>query len=359
MMLNSISLHHLSIPLKRTFSTTTNTLSEIQCLVTGIQTQDGFTAQSFIYGLGKVAIPEVMLYFHSELLSDINSKKAWDNPQSWKSYWAQLRSLPVSPPLQFFISALDVAAWDYFAKRANMPLHRYLGSTVSEMPLYGTTGWLSLSTKELIAEAQKYAEQGIMALKVRCPHPQDKERIEALRKAMGSEFKIMIDATACLNLEEATHLATELAPYDITWLEEPLKNMSELKALCAKTDIPIAAGENFLTEAEFASFSQAGQLKIYQIDLKRMGGVTGFIHAGNALKGKVPVSNHLMPELCIGLLSVFPNATLAEYDDLLPSEIFTCPPVIKAGRFQISDEPGTGVYIKPEALDAYKACRTI
>ena len=351
---SSITLHHLVIPLARPFATTTNQVSEIHALLTEVTLSNGLIAQSFIYGLGKVPISEVMSQFTPALLSDINHQKAWTSSESWKKYWAELRKKPTTPVLQYFISALDVTAWDYFAKQAKMPLHRLLGSTVSQVPLYGTTGWLSLSTEELILEAQKYASQGINALKVRSPHPQDQTRIAALRQAMGPDFKIMIDATAYLNLEEALQLAKDIAPYDITWLEEPLRNMeADLKPLCEATTIPIAAGENFLSESEFEHYAKKNQLQIYQIDLKRMGGVTGFMNAGHILRGKMPVSNHLMPELCASLISVFPNTTLAEYDDLLPAEIFTHPPVIQEGCLQLSDVPGSGVSITAEAIEKY------
>lgn len=72
-------------------------------------------------------------------------------------------------------------------------------------------------------------------------------------------------------------MAALLAPFNLGWLEEPLRAdrpWTEWQALQATTAIPLAAGENLAGDAAFDAAVQAGVLRVLQPDAAKWGGIS-------------------------------------------------------------------------------------
>ena len=85
---------------------------------------------------------------------------------------------------------------------------------------------------------------------------EDIVRIRALRKAIGPDICLMIDANEAYNATTAIRLGRELAELDLVWFEEPV-NAQDLDAyLEVKAALPmaIAGGENLRTRYEFKPY---------------------------------------------------------------------------------------------------------
>jgi L-alanine-DL-glutamate epimerase-like enolase superfamily enzyme len=145
------------------------------------------------------------------------------------------------------LAALDIASWDLYAKKNNISLSRFLGSTKKEIPTYGSSGWLSLSEDELIHECEWYISRGVNAFKIRIGHLDDIKRISLIRKTFGEKFLIMVDANRRYSIDEAIEAGRKLKSYNITWFEEPTASnaITDLENIAKQTSTPIATGENF------------------------------------------------------------------------------------------------------------------
>ena len=77
--------------------------------------------------------------------------------------------------------------------------------------------------------------------------------IEGIRKAVGPDIQVLIDAHALYNVPTAVRLATRLAPYDITWFEEPCPPESYDALETVRNQVPtrICVGERLYTRFEF------------------------------------------------------------------------------------------------------------
>ena len=77
--------------------------------------------------------------------------------------------------------------------------------------------------------------------------------IEGIRKAVGPDVQVLIDAHAMYNVPTAVRLATRLAPYDITWFEEPVPPESYEALATVRNQVPvrICVGERLYTRFEF------------------------------------------------------------------------------------------------------------
>jgi len=92
---------------------------------------------------------------------------------------------------------------------------------------------------------------GCRTVKVKVAEPggslaDDVERVAAVRRALGPEGRIRIDANAAWNVDEAEHAVRALSVYDLEYVEQPCATQEELEQLVDRIDyldVPIAVDE--------------------------------------------------------------------------------------------------------------------
>ncbi|HSW71491.1 MAG TPA: mandelate racemase/muconate lactonizing enzyme family protein [Gammaproteobacteria bacterium] len=349
----------LSFPLEKPFSNHIQPITHIQGLAIKLHTDQALVGQGFIYGLSNI-IPSNLIPHLKNILSqffqDLQVKNAVQLLSHWKSYWHAYRKTNCLPPQLYALAVIDIAIWDLFTKEQQVSLHSFLGGHFSKIPAYGTTGWLSFSISELIAECEFYKEKGINAFKLRLGSPHDYARVSAIRAAMGEAFVLMLDANQRYSVEQAAALAKDLAVFNITWIEEPTANtLVAIEEFRKRSCLPIALGENIIEKSDFEVLCQKKLTDYLQLDLPRCAGITGFCEIAEiALQYEIPLCSHLMYELSLGLLAAFPNAYSLEYDHLLPTDIFEETFPVQDGYLFPSKQPGNGVNLSEEALRKYQ-----
>lgn len=252
-------------------------------------------------------------------------------------------------------STAFIAVWDIFLKSKNTSLHQFLGASQDKVRAYGTTGWLSLSLDELIAECKGYKENGVHAFKIRLGHKDDVLRVKTVREVMGDQFILMLDANQRFNVNEAVQISQDLAPHNLLWLEEPTANNLDVIAEIKKGSVlPIALGENIIEEKDFLEICQNKLTDILQPDLPRCGGITGFIRVSDiALRYGIPICNHLLYELSVSLIAAYKNGYMLECDNLLPPNVFTTNFSAIDGYIEPPKTPGNGAELTESALLQY------
>ena len=111
------------------------------------------------------------------------------------------------------VSALDIGLWDLAGKAANLPLAKLWGATTDRVDAYGSGGWGSYSIDDLIAEGKRYAAVGCRyyKMKVHSPDPRvNRQRVEAVRKALGDAVQMMVDVNQKLGVPAAIHRAASV-----------------------------------------------------------------------------------------------------------------------------------------------------
>jgi D-galactarolactone cycloisomerase len=156
---------------------------------------------------------------------------------------------------------VEIALWDIIGKAAGQPLYRLWGGHSDRVIGYASCVELR-SGDERAADATARRAEGWRAMKLRLHDwtmEQDVAQVEAVRRAMGDEFVILVDANQAQQpgtphpdpgpiwtYERALHTARELQRLGVFWLEEPLDryDFEALQKLCAAVEILIAGGEN-------------------------------------------------------------------------------------------------------------------
>src|SRR5438876_6536258 len=179
------------------------------------------------------------------------------------------------------IGAMDVALWDIAGKVAGLPIYRLLGSYRESAPAYASSA--VLPSKEAYAEeAAKFKAEGWTAYKIHPPtDPKvDIEVCEAVRRAVGERFTVMLDSTWAYMYPDALRVGQAVERLGFYWYEDPLADddIYNYVKLKQKLSIPILATEyapgGFTA---FAPWLTAQATDFLRGDVAVKGGITSLI----------------------------------------------------------------------------------
>ena len=105
---------------------------------------------------------------------------------------------------------------------------------------------------------------------------EDVARVRAVRKALGAEGRIRVDANGLWNLDEAEHAIHALAEFDLEYVEQPCASIDELAEIRRRTDyldLPIAADESVRKESDPLLVSRSGAADLLVVKAAPLGGI--------------------------------------------------------------------------------------
>jgi len=204
-------------------------------------------------------------------------------------------------PLQA-LSGMDIALWDIAGKSQGQPLYKLLGGAFRDrIPVYGY-GMMLQRVPELASrfaeESRKIAAGGFKAIKMKIGLGpwEDAKLVEAVRKAIGPEIRLMVDANHCYTAREAIPLGRELERLEVFWFEEPVapEDYQGYRDLCLALDMNIAGGEAEFTRWGFRHLIEGRCIDVLQPETCGLGGITEYLKVlALAHSHFVPVVNHV------------------------------------------------------------------
>jgi L-alanine-DL-glutamate epimerase-like enolase superfamily enzyme len=252
-------------------------------------------------------------------------------------------------------TALDQALWDLAAKRAGLPLYRYLGGTLGRVEAYASGLEYHLDDTTVRAFYAAARQDGYRAYKVKVGHPRvdwDIARLDLVRDAIGPDADLMIDANEAWTVAETrirVH-AYKAAGHRLYWVEDPIlrSDFSGLAALRGSLcGARINAGEYLPTDAKMALIA-ADAADVVQLNSRIGDGLRIAWAAG--LKG-VPVAlgnSHM--NIGAHLAAALPEADMAEDSRLNTTDILVEPLRVVDGHIVLPDVPGHGLALAPDAI---------
>ena len=266
-----------------------------------------------------------------------------------------------SGPIIFGLSGIDIALWDIAGKVAHQPVHQLLGGGKPQLTCYASMIRYT-DPKVVTANVERALNQGFRHIKL---HEIELAPTQAARDAAGDEVEIMLDVNCPWSLREALDMAEELRPLNLRWLEEPVwppEDHTALAQIRARGGIPIAAGENAATLAQFKHLFDAGAVDFVQPSPAKMGGVSELRKVFTlAAAYNVTVMPHSFYDGPAFLAGIHVNAALGHgslvewrYFDL-EARLYGDQAIPKDGSVAVPQAPGLGFDPDPEIIRRYRA----
>ncbi|MDP7550642.1 MAG: o-succinylbenzoate synthase [Acidimicrobiales bacterium] len=173
-------------------------------------------------------------------------------------------------------AAVDAALHDLAAAAAGVALHQYLNpDSPASLPV---AALVVGDTPDLLAEAALAATTGghrSLKLKVGAlPISDDLERVAAVRRAIGPEPAIRLDANGAWSPEEAPGHLERLAGSDIQFIEEPVSGIPALANIMHVSPIPVAADESVRTPFDLDRLIATGAADLVVLKPSAIGGIS-------------------------------------------------------------------------------------
>ena len=271
-----------------------------------------------------------------------------------------------SGPIIFGLSGIDIALWDIAGKVAKVPVHQLLGGGKPEITCYASL--IRYTEPKLVAKnVERALGEGFRHVKL---HEIEVAPTRAARDAAGKDVDIMLDVNCPWTQREALDMAEKLRPLNLRWLEEPVWPPEDHTALAHVRrygGIPVAAGENATTVAQFKHLFDAGAVDFVQPSPAKMGGISElrkvFILATAYNVTVMPHSFYDGPAFLAG---VHVNAALGHgpigglgsmvewrYFDL-EARLYGNEAIPRNGKIAVPQAPGLGFDPDPEVIRRYR-----
>ncbi len=258
-------------------------------------------------------------------------------------------------------AALEMAAWDLFARQQGVPLRHVLGGARTEVAA-GVSIGIQDSLEQLAERVAAELADGYRRIKIKVKPGWDVEAVALVRERFGP-IPLMVDANGAYALEDAGHLAM-LDPYNLMMIEQPLDydDIADHAALQRQLTTPICLDESIHSVRAGRDALDANACRIINIKPGRVGGHAESIRLHDLCAARhVPVWHGGMLESGIGRahnlhLSALPNFSLP--GDVAASRRYYQPDLIEPGievqpdgMIRVPELPGIGVHVVDERLD--------
>jgi D(-)-tartrate dehydratase len=171
------------------------------------------------------------------------------------------------------VGTIDMAVWDATAKIAGKPLFRLLAErhrrdADPRVFVYAAGGYYypGKDLGALCAEMRSYLDRGYNVVKMKiggAPLTDDRARIEAVLREIGTQAQLAVDANGRFDLETAIAYAKMLRDYPLFWYEEagdPL-DFALQAALAEYYPGAMATGENLFSHQDARNLLRYGGMR--------------------------------------------------------------------------------------------------
>ena len=328
-----VTLHHHDLQLRAPFRIARSTTTVRRTLI--VELSDGTHS-----GYGEVSdnsyYPQADPRVVAELLEALRQVLAKADPDAPEQLHATCTSLLSGN--SFAQCALDMAAHDLAARRANKPLWKFWGYDYTTAPIPVSNYTLSIGNPQAVL-AQALANPW-PSYKVKLGGGEDLTTVRLLRERLPASTRLHVDANAGWTLGEAFAKTRQLHALDVGFVEQPLPadavaDMRSLRDRLLAEDSqyahhsPLIADEACQTEADVERC--AGLYDGINIKLTKCGGPT--VARRMALRASelgLDVMFGCMVESSFGIGVLQHFAPVSDYIDL-------------DGALLVSNDPGQGV----------------
>lgn len=254
--------------------------------------------------------------------------------------WGQLAKRV--PDDYFALCAVDIAYWDFYARKHHKTLRSYWSDINSGTPLTSYT--IGIDALEVMK--QKILEKPWPIYKIKLGTQDDIHIVKSLREITDAVFRI--DANCAWTADQTIANATILKALNVEFIEQPLKaeDIEGMKRVRQHSVLPVIADESCQREEDVAGCSDI--FHGINIKLMKCGGITPALRMIKHARSKgLLLMAGCMTESTVGISGLCQIASLLDYLDadgaLLLSRDIADGVDFDFGKIHYQNTPGTGV----------------
>ncbi len=366
MKIKSISLGYIDIPLVTPFKTALRTVNSVNDLIVKIETEDGMSGYgeapptAVITGDTKESIEAAVRGYIAPSILGMDLDEIDAVMEKMEKSIAKNTSAK---------AAVDIALYDLYAREKGMPLFRMLakGDLGQAKTRLETDLTISVNdTEEMVRDSLRAVGQGFRILKVKVGKggARDVERIREIRRAVGSEIVIRVDANQGWTREEAvrTIRAMEDAGLGIELVEQPVSghDFKGLKYVTGQVNTPILADEAVFSVEDAERIIEERAADLLNIKLMKTGGIHNALKICDlAQKNEVKCMIGCMLESKVAvsagahLAAARSCVTMADLDgpSLCSADPYQGGPIYRGPDILLTEESGIGITMVPVSFE--------
>lgn len=211
-----------------------------------------------------------------QLIQDL--VKEWQIPEisSLEDIQRQSKDFAKKFPFPSLICAWETALLDLWGKYSNCPIQEMFAKQAAAEPQYSAV-FPYLETPKLIKWLSKMSQLGLRQIKLKVGQEEDLAQLKEVRKHIGPEVDIRVDANRAWTFEEAQAKLEILADLGVSCIEEPLKKeeITQLAELANTSPIPILLDESLasMNEAQFYAREIPAEKILFNLKISKLGGL--------------------------------------------------------------------------------------
>ncbi len=285
-----VEAHVFRTPIKDPVRTSFGTMTERAAVFVRVEDSDGARGWGEVWCNFPNAAAEHRAILFADIVAPRALGKSLDDPVAlWSEIDRALHVLRIQSGDAGAFSAaaagLDLAIHDLRARKRGLPLWRALGgSDDSPVPVYASglnPGVAALET------SQRMRASGYRAFKVKIGFGEqtDLASLAPVARTLQPGERLMVDVNQGWDLRTACSMASRLAEFGLTWIEEPLmadRPASEWTQVASAAPAALAAGENLRGAASFQQAIDSGLFGFIQPDAAKWGGHSGCLPVARA-----------------------------------------------------------------------------
>ena len=275
------------------------------------------------------------------------------------------------------MGGLDTAIWDLRGKQQGKPVCEILGGTAGPLRAYASSMKRDITPQQEADRLKKLRdEKGFDAFKMRAGSEvgrnQDEwagrteEIIPTMRRALGPDVDLLIDANSCYTPARAIEIGHILQENEFCHFEEPCPywELEQTQEVTRALELDVTGGEQDCDLPTWQRMIDMKAVDILQPDILYLGGMCRSLRVVEmAKKAALPITPHcanlsLVTLFTMHLLRAIPNAGKylefsiegADYypwqANLFLENLFE----IENGQARVSEAPGWGCTVNPEWL---------
>jgi L-Ala-D/L-Glu epimerase len=269
---------------------------------------------------------------------------------------ARCRNRGASAPA---VAAVDIALHDLVGRASGDPVWRLLGAAEGA-PVTCNATLPAANPAETQRLAQEWASEGFRTFKLKVGLAGDVTQVATVRRELGGEIDIRVDANAAWSVEEAADRLAALSRYRIELAEQPVGTFEQMVDLRRLIDVRIAADESLVSPFDARRARELDACDVAAVKVAKVGGLGAALEIAETMPSYISSSL----EGPVGITAAAHAAAALRYrggdagvahglatERLFSEEVGRGAPA-ERDELILGGDPGLGVEIDEEALAA-------